>query len=79
MLMPKNPRVPGVGVAPQRARLESPHAGLVDALFARRYATDDRSHLVVRIATAFDRPEAIPHAERRASAGVPCGRTTAEA
>ena len=78
MFVPRNPRIPGVGVAPPWARIESPHAGLVDALFARRYATDDRSHVVVRIVTAFDRRGATPDAER-ASLGVPCGRTTAEA
>jgi len=79
MFGPINPRVPGIGLAPQRARSEPTHGGPVDALFARRYATDDRSHVVVRIATAFDRQEATPHSERRTSVGVPCGRTTAEA
>jgi hypothetical protein len=79
MFVPRNPRVPGVGVAPQRARIESPHAGLVDALFARRYATDDRRHVVVRSENALDRRVATPDAERRTSLGVPCGQTTAEA
>lgn len=79
MFVPNNPRVPGIGLAPQRAGSEPPHGGLVDALFARGHAIGDRSRVVVRLDTAFDRREAAVLAERQAPVGAPCGGTTAEA
>lgn len=79
MFEPRNPRVPGIGLAPQRDAPGSARGGLVDALFARQHVTDARSRLVVRVSAVADGGQAAPLTERRAPLGVQCGGAAAEA
>jgi hypothetical protein len=79
MFEPRNPRVPGIGLAPQRDPPGPARGGLVDARFARQHVTDAHTHLVVRVSTAADGWQATPLTERRARLGVRCGGAAAEA
>jgi hypothetical protein len=78
MFEPRNPRVPGIGLAPQRDAPGPGRGGLVDALFARQHVTDAPSHPVVRVTAGADGWQAAPLTEGRARMGVQCRGAAAE-